>query len=72
MAEVTITAIENGPYRVEGPAELRDQAGNPIPVERSTILLCRCGESASKPFCDGTHARIGFRSAPRAMQPASA
>ena len=62
MAEATITAVQNGPYRVDGDVELIDQNGEPIEVTGSTVLLCRCGGSANKPFCDGTHARIGFRS----------
>jgi 3-phenylpropionate/trans-cinnamate dioxygenase ferredoxin subunit len=72
MAGVTITVTENGPYRVDGPVELRDQAGNPIAVARSPVFLCRCGASRNKPFCDGTHSRIGFRGARRAVQAASA
>jgi CDGSH-type Zn-finger protein len=61
--EVTITATENGPYRVDGPIELRDQDGNPIDLPGSPVFLCRCGQSSRKPFCDGSHVRVGFRAA---------
>jgi 3-phenylpropionate/trans-cinnamate dioxygenase ferredoxin subunit len=72
VAEVTITATENGPYKVEGPIDLRDQDGNPIENTRSTVFLCRCGGSTKKPFCDGTHSRIGFRAAREAVAEADA
>jgi CDGSH-type Zn-finger protein len=62
MAVVTIKAIPNGPYRATGPFTLIDPKGNEIPIEEGrSISLCRCGGSANKPYCDGTHARIGFQ-----------
>ncbi len=62
MAERTkITVLDNGPYLVKGPVLLLDAEGNEFRVERSTVALCRCGGSATKPFCDGTHSKIGFR-----------
>lgn len=67
MAEVVIKATENGPYLVTGPVRLLDADGNEYRVERATIALCRCGGSARKPFCDGTHSRIGFQAAERAV-----
>jgi CDGSH-type Zn-finger protein len=65
-----ITPTENGPYKVEGARELELLApdGAPIPVSRDTIFLCRCGGSTNKPFCDGTHSRIGFQGAMRAVR----
>jgi 3-phenylpropionate/trans-cinnamate dioxygenase ferredoxin subunit len=71
MADVTITVKPNGPYVVQGPIELVDADGNAYPVEREVIALCRCGASEKKPFCDGTHSRIGFQAAAQAV-PASA
>jgi CDGSH iron-sulfur domain-containing protein 3 len=69
MAEQTeITALDNGPYLVKGPFVLLDAEGNEFRAERATVALCRCRESRSKPFCDGTHSRIGFRAAQRAVR----
>ena len=50
-----ITCLPNGPYLLEDGSALRPHIG---PARE--IALCRCGGSAKKPFCDGTHARIGF------------
>jgi CDGSH-type Zn-finger protein len=66
--EVTVTALENGPYLVRGPVAVRDADGNEYRSERQTIALCRCGGSTTKPFCDGTHSKIGFAAAERAVQ----
>jgi CDGSH iron-sulfur domain-containing protein 3 len=69
MAEQTkITALDNGPYLVNGPVLLLDAEGNEFRAERATVALCRCGESTTKPFCDGTHSRIGFRAAQRVVR----
>ena len=59
--DVTITAYPDGPLLVRGAAELQTPEGEPIPVTRRTVALCRCGLSAVKPFCDGTHKAAGFR-----------
>lgn len=67
MAEVRITVTENGPYKVQGPVELLDQSGNPVEADSGTIFLCRCGGSSTKPFCDGTHSKIGFQGAMQAV-----
>jgi len=66
MAETTITPLDNGPYLVKGPAKVVDASGNEFPVQGKTIALCRCGNSGTKPFCDGTHVKIGFKSKVRA------
>jgi CDGSH iron-sulfur domain-containing protein 3 len=61
MSDVTITARANGPYKVEGPVRVVDAEGNEFVLpEGSTIVLCRCGHSANKPFCDKSHRRVGF------------
>jgi CDGSH-type Zn-finger protein len=61
MPDVTITVRASGPYLVRGPIELRDAEGNVLDLgPRDDVVLCRCGGSATKPFCDGTHAKIGF------------
>lgn len=59
--KVTITPRLDGPYRVEGPIKLVDVDGNEFEVTGDEIFLCRCGDSSSKPFCDGTHKKIGFK-----------
>lgn len=60
---ISITATANGPLRVEGALVLRD-AQKEGTYTTTLVELCRCGHSESKPFCDGTHAVIGFRTGP--------
>ena len=68
-AEVVITVRENGPYVVTGPARILDIDGNEYDVSaKKRVSLCRCGGSTTKPFCDGTHSRIGFEAAERAVR----
>lgn len=57
----TITPYPDGPLLVRGAVELQAADGTPIPSRRRTVALCRCGLSALKPFCDGTHKPAGFR-----------
>ncbi len=59
-----IVCNNNGPLRVIGEnIVLQDAAGNTFGLGgRTVISLCRCGASANKPFCDGSHARAGFQS----------
>lgn len=70
MTRVTIKARSNGPYKVEGPVRVLDAEGNEFVLPKgSAIVLCRCGHSQSKPFCDASHRQVGFVSddvAPRA------
>jgi CDGSH-type Zn-finger protein len=66
--EVKITALDNGPYLVKGSVLILDADGNQFPVKRATVALCRCGGSMTKPFCDGTHSKIGFEAAQRAVR----
>jgi CDGSH-type Zn-finger protein len=51
----TVTAYPDGPLLVRGDFELRDVDGAVIDCRQRTVALCRCGRSARKPFCDGTH-----------------
>ena len=66
---VKITARPNGPYLVEGDdIEIYDPAGNKVDTSsRPRIALCRCGASVTKPFCDGTHTKVGFQAAEAAV-----
>jgi CDGSH-type Zn-finger protein len=69
MTDSTIRVLPNGPYRVTGPVTITDPQGNEIKIEEGrTVSLCRCGASANKPFCDGTHGRIGFQASESAVQ----
>jgi CDGSH-type Zn-finger protein len=76
MAKIKITVRPNGPYLVEDPEgliELVDKSGAPYPLPerpagKTGIALCRCGGSVNKPFCDGTHSRIGFQAAEAAVR----
>jgi CDGSH-type Zn-finger protein len=69
MAEVKITIKRNGPYRVEGPVTLVDADGHEYDLTGKAVFsLCRCGGSVTKPFCDGTHSRIGFQGAESAVK----
>lgn len=58
--ECEITIRENGPYVISGNFKLTDAEGNAFTLNRATIALCRCGQSDTKPFCDGTHKSCGF------------
>ena len=69
MTEKTkITALDDGPFLVRGPVVVVDAEGSEFPSERATVALCRCGGSTKKPFCDGTHSKLGFRAAERAVR----
>jgi CDGSH-type Zn-finger protein len=63
MEPVTVQVRENGPLILQAPVRVLDHLGNefPIPPEKPTVALCRCGQSARKPFCDGSHKRVGFQ-----------
>lgn len=67
----SIQPSDNGPLLVRGPVTLIDPEGHEIEVKSKNIALCRCGGSGNKPFCDGTHNKIGFRSVVRAHAPAT-
>jgi CDGSH-type Zn-finger protein len=65
---VEIKARHNGPYKVSGPFRLIDADGNEYEVpEGEAVVLCRCGASQTKPFCDKTHSKVGFEAAERAV-----
>jgi len=68
MDEARIKVRENGPYLVTGKVVLTDCDGNEYAVVGENIALCRCGGSATKPFCDASHKENGFCATERAIQ----
>ncbi|MEA2232559.1 MAG: hypothetical protein QOD83_2375 [Solirubrobacteraceae bacterium] len=73
MSDVTVTVTENGSYKVTGVVNLVGADGEPVPGgDADPIFLCRCGGSSNKPFCDGTHSKIGFQGAMAAVAAADA
>jgi CDGSH-type Zn-finger protein len=65
----TIKLRPNGPYLVEGDdVTVVDWNGKAYQVARRPIALCRCGASTTKPFCDGSHSRVGFAAAEAAVE----
>jgi len=74
---VTVRCRENGPFVVELPADgvlrlrVTDHAGGEfaLPTGKRAVALCRCGHSAARPFCDGSHRSCGFSAAERAAGP---
>lgn len=69
---INITPKKNGPYLVTGDLSqlsLTDAEGHPYDISgKPAIALCRCGGSVNKPFCDGTHSKIGFQGAEAAVR----
>jgi CDGSH-type Zn-finger protein len=66
LEEARIKVRLNGPYRVQGPVIVEDVDGNRFELPGEVFALCRCGGSSNKPFCDGTHRKIGFDAETRA------
>jgi CDGSH-type Zn-finger protein len=63
-----ITVRQNGPLKVEGDdVKLLDWNGNEYAIAKRPFALCRCGGSTTKPFCDGTHSKVGFQAAEAAV-----
>ena len=60
MTAVRLTLIPDGPLQVIGAVEIARHDGERVDAPDSTAYLCRCGRSAHKPFCDGSHARTGW------------
>jgi CDGSH-type Zn-finger protein len=62
MADVTIQAQVNGNLKVTGPVTVVSATGEVKEFAKGeTTWLCRCGHSGNKPYCDGTHKKIGFK-----------
>ena len=63
MAAARVTVMNNGSLRIEGDFEIVDQEGRTFGLAgRTRVSLCRCGQSATKPFCDSAHKTCGFQS----------
>lgn len=67
MSQVKITPRDNGSLFIEGDFTIVDATGKPFGLAgRTALSLCRCGHSENKPFCDGSHKKVGFQSAVQA------
>lgn len=62
-----VQILDNGPMQLTGEFELIDDNGQVVRA-RKVYTLCRCGLSARQPFCDASHEKVGFASAPRAPE----
>lgn len=59
LEAVKVKLVPNGPLLVQGMIEIQDKTGG-ITTHTAMTALCRCGASANKPYCDGSHQKIGF------------
>jgi CDGSH-type Zn-finger protein len=68
---IVIRCRENGPLVIEGAVKVTDHQGKafPLPAGKEKVALCRCGQSKTKPFCDGSHRQCGFQAAELAAPP---
>ncbi len=57
-----VKALKNGPYIVEIKGKIKViKGGKEEEMDAKVLALCRCGHSNNKPFCDGSHAKVGFQ-----------
>lgn len=63
-----IKILKDGPLMVQGEVPLTDHEGKEVKPAKQPFFLCRCGGSTNKPFCDGTHSKIGFKGAEQAVK----
>ncbi len=66
MADVTVKVNPRGPLVVIGEFSIVDSEGNVL-ERKERASFCRCGASTRKPYCDGTHSRVGFEAAEAAV-----
>ena len=60
---VNATILKNGPIKMDGDVKFFDGAGAAYNLpDGKAVYVCRCGLSANKPFCDGSHSKQGFQS----------
>lgn len=62
----SVVVCPDGPLIVRGDFDIVTPSGEAVPRDRKTVALCRCGASAIKPYCDGSHKMIKFRTEPPA------
>ncbi|MDE2757416.1 MAG: CDGSH iron-sulfur domain-containing protein [Acidobacteriota bacterium] len=68
MADTKLTVNKHGSLRITGDFTIYDAQGQAFDLGgRTAISLCRCGHSDRKPFCDGSHRRVGFQSEVKAV-----
>ena len=60
ITESIVEVMENGPLLVYGNITVKDKDGNEKHRNKVTAF-CRCGQSSNKPYCDGTHTKVGFK-----------
>ena len=58
--ETQVEVMENGPLLVYGTLKVTHKDGS-VEMKNKTTVFCRCGQSANKPYCDGTHVKVGFK-----------
>ena len=68
---ITIRLRENGPLVLPAKFQIVDHLGNEfmLPVGKENVALCRCGQSKTKPFCDGSHKACSFQASETAPPP---
>lgn len=54
-----VDVLKNGPLLLKGPVSINYNGKEEV-LDREKVFLCRCGQSSNKPYCDGTHKKIGF------------
>lgn len=67
MSNIQVQPMDDGPLAVTGGVPVIDPDGRPFAgTDEGPVYLCRCGSSGNKPFCDGSHVRVGFTASDRA------
>lgn len=59
---VTVKGLKNVPFEISGGVKMLDHSGKEYGDTGDPVYLCRCGQSKSKPYCDGSHEDVGFKS----------
>jgi CDGSH-type Zn-finger protein len=58
---VTVKGLKNGPFEISGGVTILDHSCKEYADTGEPVYLCRCGQSKSKPYCDGSHEEAGFK-----------